>query len=168
MLNLSKVAHISLMRAASLASLAASIWVFRRRSMSLKSLRASRRLDLFFSSMASVICLPILTMGFSEDSGSWKIIEILSPRSLCITSSGTRSRSLPSYRISPPSTMALPARMPIIALEVTDLPEPDSPTMASVLPRSRSKEISRTAFSVPLVVRKATFSLFTSSILSIP
>ena len=29
--------------------------------------------------------------------------------------------------ISPDSTIALPARIPIIAFEVTDLPEPDSP-----------------------------------------
>jgi hypothetical protein len=32
--------------------------------------------------IASVICLPILTIGFKEESGSWKIIPILWPRIL--------------------------------------------------------------------------------------
>ena len=42
--------------------------------------------------------------------------------------------------ISPPSIIAFPARIPSIALLVTDLPDPDSPTIASVSPLSRSKE----------------------------
>ena len=66
--------------------------------------------------------------------------------------------------ISPLSIIALPAEMPKIALLVTDFPLPDSPTMASVLPFSSEKEISRTALTVPLLVRKETFNFLTSSI----
>ena len=43
----------------------------------------------------------------------------------------------------------LPAKIPIIALEVTDLPEPDSPTIANVSPVYKSKVILRTAFKIP-------------------
>ena len=57
--------------------------------------------------------------------------------------------------------------MPKMALEVTDLPEPDSPTMARVLPFSRLKEMFRTAFTVPPEVRKEIFKFFTSKIFSI-
>ena len=54
-----------------------------------------------------------------------------------------------------------------IALLVTDLPEPDSPTMASVSPFSRSKLMSLTALTVPLLVRKEMIRFFTSSFLAI-
>ena len=46
------------------------------------------------------------------------------------------------------------------------MPEPDSPTIASVSPRSKLKEISRTAFTVPLTVRKEIFRSFTCKMLS--
>ena len=42
--------------------------------------------------------------------------------------------SCPLKLISPPTTLALFAKRPIIALVVTDLPEPDSPTIARVSP----------------------------------
>ena len=44
----------------------------------------------------------------------------------------------------------------MIAREVTDLPEPDSPTMPSVLPASRSKETPRTASTRPASEAKLT------------
>ena len=50
--------------------------------------------------------------------------------------------------------MAFPADIPSMALLVTDFPEPDSPTMASVSPLYRSKEMSLTAWSFPETVRK--------------
>ena len=55
----------------------------------------------------------------------------------------------------------------MMALAVTDLPEPDSPTIANVSPRSRSKEMSRTALTVPLLVRKEMMRFLTSSFLAI-
>ena len=133
----------------------------------LNSFLASFLFALFLRSIASVIWRPIFTIGLREDNGSWKIIDILSPLILYISSSVMDNKSFPSYRISPPSIIELPARIPRIALEVTDLPEPDSPTIASVLPLSRSNEISLTALTVPPCVRKETFRFLTSNILSI-
>ena len=48
--------------------------------MALSFLRLSRLLALFFRSMASVIWFPILMTGLRLERGSWKIMEILSPR----------------------------------------------------------------------------------------
>ena len=56
---------------------------------------------------------------------------------------------MPSYITRPPSTTALAGRMPMIDLMETLLPEPDSPTMATVSPRLRSKLTPRTARTMP-------------------
>ena len=88
-------------------------------------------------------------MGFREDSGSWKTSPMHLPRMSCITFSGAWARSTPSYMIVPASTEALLGRIPMMALEVTDFPEPLSPTMATVSPRRRSKLMPRTACTVP-------------------
>ena len=69
--------------------------------------------------------------------------------------------------IEPPSMMEFPARIPRIAFEVTDLPEPDSPTIASVSPLFKSKLMSRTACTFPAGVRNETTRLFTESFFSI-
>ena len=61
--------------------------------------------------------------------------------------------------------MELPARMPIIALAVTDLPLPDSPTIAKVLPFSKSKLISLTACTLPDTVLKEIIRFLTYKIL---
>src|SRR3954453_12379454 len=52
---------------------------------------------------------------------------------------------------------------PMIAFDVTDLPEPDSPTMPIVLPRASVNEMSSTARTVPRGVSKYTDRLRTSS-----
>ena len=44
----------------------------------------------------------------------------------------------------------------MMAMDVTDLPEPDSPTMASVLPGRTSKSRFSTARNTPLSVLKST------------
>ena len=44
----------------------------------------------------------------------------------------------------------------MMAMDVTDLPEPDSPTMASVLPGRTSKSRSSTARNTPFAVLKST------------
>ena len=88
-----------------------------------------------------MIWRPILIVGSSEVMGSWKTIAILRPLTLCICFSLSFRMSLPSKRISPPLTMVLASGLRrMMLLAVTDLPEPDSPTMASVSPRLRSKE----------------------------
>ncbi len=59
----------------------ARVFLYRIRSSLMRSLYMSLSLSAF-RSMASVICLPIFTMGFREDRGSWKIMPILWPRIL--------------------------------------------------------------------------------------
>ena len=87
-----------------------------------------------------MICVPIVRVGFSEVIGSWKIIAISSPRTsssfFSEASSGRGPRSAPS----PPTIFAGGFGIrPMIDSAVTDLPQPDSPTMPSVLPASSEK-----------------------------
>src|SRR5215203_6033328 len=103
----------------------------------------------------SVIWRPTLIVGSSEVMGSWKTIAIFDPRIPCIRFSESSRRSCPSKRTSPPLTMLFASgssRMMLFA--VTLLPLPDSPTMASVSPRLRSKVTPRTACTSPAEVPK--------------
>ena len=54
--------------------------------------------------------------------------------------------------IVPPVTFALDAKIPMAAFIVTDLPEPDSPTIATVSPFIRSILTPRMACTLPAVV----------------
>ena len=56
------------------------------------------------------------------------------PRIFASAVSGAPSSSWPPNRTEP-VTRADPGSRPITAIEVTDLPEPDSPTMPSTSPR---------------------------------
>ncbi len=78
---------------------------------------------------------PTVITGFSEDNASWKIIAIFWPRICRRSSSFIVSMSCPRKRIWP--WLILPggmSRMPMMVWAVTDLPEPDSPSTASVSP----------------------------------
>src|SRR5438128_1785273 len=83
------------------------------------------------------------------------------PRILRSSSAGRpiSSRSLSST--SPP-TSALLGNKPITAAEETLLPEPDSPTIASVCPGATEKSIPATAGTRPPSVRKVTCRSWTS------
>ena len=89
---------------------------------------------------ASAIWSPILKYGCSEDSGSWKIMAILPPRSSRTRAGSAPTSSSPSSLISPVIRALVPWCRPMMPMLVTLLPEPDSPTMPSVLPRSRLNE----------------------------
>ena len=85
---------------------------------------------------ASTSWSPILWNGCSEESGSWKIIAISSPRTWRSSASSIASRSRPSNSTWPLND-ALRARVsPSTVRFETLLPEPDSPTMPSDLPAS--------------------------------
>ena len=90
---------------------------------------------------ASAIWKPTVSTGLRLVIGSWKIIAISLPRTLRISSSRSASRSRPSS-----SDAALdrgrspPRRSRMSDSAVTLLPEPDSPTIASVSRGSSSKE----------------------------
>ena len=104
-------------------------------------------------SRGSVSWRPTVSTGFSEVIGSWKIMPISRPRTLRISSSGSARRFRPLKRISP-STMrpagADTSRITESAL--TDLPQPDSPTSATVSPLRTFHDTPSTARTTPALV----------------
>ena len=97
---------------------------------------------------ASTSWSPTVKTGVSADSGSWKTIAISLPRIRGHLRVVDPSSSCAVQRIEP-VTVAFAGSRPITASEVTDLPDPDSPTMPSVRPGCRSKSTPRTASTRP-------------------
>ena len=95
--------------------------------------------------------------------GSWKIIEIWLPRTLRICSSGNFRSSRPSSRTSPVTRLLAAANKPMIDSAVTLLPEPDSPTMATVSRGPISNEIPFTTVVQTPSTRNAVVRLRTAS-----
>jgi len=101
--------------------------------MSRMRLRRARASRLVWARSTSSIWRPTGTTGLRAVIGSWKIIAILVARSC-------RSRLSVAVRSSSPTSLTLPAvgvsepfcNRPITVSEVTDLPEPLSPTTHSV------------------------------------
>ena len=83
---------------------------------------------------ASTIWLPTVYSGCSEDCGSWNTIATASPRTFIRSLSGNPTISSPPSRIDPVIRVRLRSCRPITAMLDTDLPDPDSPTIASVRP----------------------------------
>jgi len=80
-------------------------------------------------------------------SGSWKIIPTAWERIRSHAFAGAPTISCSSIRIEPVTrTRALGGSSPAIARHVTDLPEPDSPTMPIRSPRSTWRLTERTAW----------------------
>src|SRR5436190_12261444 len=104
--------------------------------------------------MPSTICSPMVNAGLSEVMGSWKIIEMRSPRTARMRAGGSLSRSSPSKRISPAAMRPGRETSPMIESAVTLLPHPDSPTSPSVRPGSSVKLTPSTAWIVPASVVK--------------
>ena len=101
-----------------------------------------------------MIWSPILCTGFSDVIGSWKIIAMSLPRI-------SRRREFEACRRSSPRKSARPSLeaerlglRPMIVRHVTLFPQPDSPTIPSVLPSSRLNETPSTAFTIPSSVLK--------------
>ena len=83
----------------------------------------------------SMICSPILSTGLSEVIGSWKIMAISRPRMRRISSSDSCSSSRPSKRTEPLGMRAVPGGSSCMTASAeTDLPEPNSPTIATISP----------------------------------
>ena len=85
--------------------------------------------------MASSTWKPIDHTGLRLAIGSWGTNPIPVPRTSSISFSVFAVRSAPSRRIRPPVIRPLPGSSLMIAWAVVDLPEPDSPTIASDCPR---------------------------------
>ena len=86
--------------------------------------------------IASAIWSPTVYTGVSADIGSWNTVPILSPRMRDISASDMPSSSRPSRRADP-VTVAYSGSRPITAIAAADLPDPDSPTMATTSPGAR-------------------------------
>src|SRR3954454_13886387 len=110
----------------------------------------------------SAICTPILYTGSSEVIGSWKTIATCLPRTTDICRSLRPSNSRPR-NLTEPVICAETGSSPITAIEVTDLPEPDSPTMPNTSPGRSEKLTPRTACTTPSSVGKRTLRSSTSS-----
>ena len=82
----------------------------------------------------SMIWSPILSTGLSEVIGSWKIMAISRPRMRRMSSSDRESRSCPPKRTLPAMRAVRAGSSRMTASADTDLPEPDSPTMATISP----------------------------------
>ncbi len=102
----------------------------------------------------SPIWRPTVCTGFSAVSGSWKIMAISPPRTWRRSLLGDREQvvALPEdlAPVRPPGSGCRPR----MAIAVTDLPEPDSPTMANTSPRWTSNETPSTACTTPSSVSK--------------
>ena len=112
--------------------------------------------------MDSAICSPTVKTGLSDVIGSWNTMAMSAPRTwrICALLALARS-SGPAWR--PRSSMEPLSIWPppfstrrISASEVTDLPEPDSPTTASVWPACTSKLRLLTTCTRPCSVLKLT------------
>ena len=146
-------------------------YCFRRRSVSLMPTRSSRVLQRaricsagvfgWCAAMASPSCSPMRMKGLSEVIGSWKIMPMRLPRSWRRVSGGASSMETPSKAIlaSAPYSVMLSGCRRTMLIAVTDLPEPDSPTSASVSPLFRLKLTPRTACTVSRSRRNLTSRL---------
>ena len=106
----------------------------------------------------SIICVPIVSTGFSVIIGSWKIIAMRSPRRRRIASSSRVARSMPSNITLPSTTRPGGSISRRIDRPVTDLPEPDSPTRPSTSPAWTTRSTPSTALTMPALVVKWVFS----------
>src|SRR6266516_633770 len=112
--------------------------------------------------VGSATCQPTRYTGLSEVIGSWKIIAISRPRISRISYSLIRVRSWPLNMTFPPTIRPGRCRRMMLSA-VTDLPQPDSPTMPSVSPALSSNETPSTALTMPSLVEKTVCRSRTSS-----
>ena len=103
--------------------------------------------------IASVIWSPTVNTGFRLVIGSWKIIAMRLPRMSRICAGDRSSRFLPSNMICPAAMRPGGGTSRITDSASTDLPQPDSPTMPSVRPRSTEMSTPSTATTSPPAVR---------------
>jgi hypothetical protein len=112
--------------------------------------------------MVSAIWSPTVYAGFRLVIGSWKIIDMRSPRTSSRCRFDNVSRSTPSSLIEPDGMRPGGCGMsPMTAIDVTVLPEPDSPTIPTVSWAPTWNDTSWTTVAQPVSVRKSTVRLST-------
>ena len=85
--------------------------------------------------------MPMVWTGFSEVIGSWNTMPMRLPRICCNCRSGKPIRSVPAMRTWPEVMRALAlGSSPMMAMAVTLLPQPLSPTRLSVSPRATEND----------------------------
>ena len=110
---------------------------------------ASRR-DFPWARSTSAICSPTRISGFSDVIGSWYTIAISAPRTARRPSSSIASTSRPSRSTRPPTISAGGTGCsPITDSIVSDFPQPDSPTRATVSPAPTVKSTPSTIVTGP-------------------
>ena len=125
---------------------------------------ASAPLAMPLAARVSRICAPTFHIGLRLLIGSCGTRPTWSPRSTRISFSETWVMSRPSKRICPPVMEPFSASRCAIAMAVVDLPEPDSPTIATVSPGYTSRFALRTPLTGPFeVVNVISRSLISSS-----
>ena len=109
-----------------------------------------------FARSASLTWNPTFHTGLRLDIGSCGTSPISLPRRPTISLSVDRVMSAPANSMDPPVTLPVPGSRPITACAVVDLPEPDSPTMATVWPRYTVRLTPRTACTGPCAAANET------------
>ena len=100
--------------------------------------------------------------GFSDVIGSWKIIDTRSPRTSSNCLDDNPNRSMPSNRICPDRIRPGGCGTnPITAIDVTVLPDPDSPTIPNVSPAPTWNDTSSTTVDQPTSVKNSTVKFST-------
>ena len=103
----------------------------------------------------SAICRPTVSTGLSEVIGSWKIIEIALPRTVAHLLVGQREQIAALEQHAPGDDAAGgEATGAGSRASVTLLPQPDSPTTASVSPGDTTNDTPSTARTMPSRVKK--------------
>ena len=103
-------------------------------------------------------------MGLSEFIGSWKIIEMSLPRTDCISPSERPKTSVPSKLTSPVTRLESLSSRRMTESDVTDLPQPDSPTRPTISPAFTVNEMPFTAVIHDFLSRlNSVLRFFTSS-----
>ena len=113
--------------------------------------------------MLSAIWAPTFITGLRAVIGSWKIIAISVAHRPRYSASDRSVMSRPLRRTVPDRSTLRRGVRPMIERLATDLPEPDSPTMPSVLPRSTVRLSPSTARTMPRGVLNAVWRSVTSS-----
>ena len=107
---------------------------------------------------ASPIWKPTVKHGLRLDIGSWKIIAMSLPTILRRWRAKGRGDPVRRRRGAGAETVAVHGSRPMTASMATDLPEPDSPTIACTSPASTVSDTPSTARKAPCAVAKSTDS----------
>lgn len=96
----------------------------------------------------SATCSPMRRVGFKAVIESWNTIAMSLPRRARYRSAGSPTSSVPPKSIEPPVTRPPSGSMPITARPVMDLPDPVSPTIPRVSPRSSARSTPETGWTI--------------------